>query len=201
MAFAWALEPTTTVERRYPVGGDGRSMTGGSVSNVSIPSIDRIGHMKVAHQAVTFLLSQDRRRCDADAGCIALNDRTHRPPGIHGRDEVVPSVEEDAAQGPSITDRLHRLRGALTERLRDADFVYSLGWYVHHGSVDRPRTDGRARVLTSLLAQGLRVSDVRRWRSAGSIHSHRTDGHRTGERSPADLVDADHHTCPRRRQQ
>ena len=80
--------PTTAVERRYPVGGDGGSMTGGSVSDVSIPSIYRIEHMKVAHQAVTFLLGQDRRRCDADAGCIALDDRTHRPPGIHGRDNL-----------------------------------------------------------------------------------------------------------------
>ena len=147
--------PTTTVNRCCPVGGDGRSMTCGSVSNVSVPSIGRIGHMKVAHQPVTFLLGQNRRRCDADARGIALDDRAHGPPGIHGRDEVVPSVEQDAAHGPSITDRLHRLRGALTESLRDADLVYSFGRYVHHGGVDRPCADGRARVLTSLLAQGL----------------------------------------------
>ena len=117
----------------------------GSVSNVSIPSIDRMGHMKVAHQAVTFLLSRDRRRCDADTGCIALNDGTHRPPGIHGRDKVVPSVEEDAAQGPSITDQRHRLRGALTERLRmPTSSIRSAGMCTTAASIAHARMAGHA---------------------------------------------------------
>ena len=151
--------PTTTVERRYPVGGDGRSMTGGSVSNVSIPPIDRIGHMKVAHQAVTFLLGQDRRRCDADAGGVALDDRTHRPPGIHGRDEVVPSIKQDAAHGPSTTDRLHRLRGALTERLRDADGVTVIDHRANEGYVTPQECAGEDAVFISRIRKDPTVSN------------------------------------------